>query len=113
MFGGSKKNSVTLREERSPGDYRFLGATLQENGDLVFEGQDLGQSVRQAFGCAEYEWVWTVKAPDVESLQRALGSRGDLLALLKKRFSGANAAGLQSFLEEHRIAFESYSRIGD
>ena len=113
MFGGSRKNSVTLREERTPEDYRFLGATFQENGDLVFEGQDLGQSVRKAFGCAEYEWVWTVKAPDVDSLRRALGSRGDLLALLKKRFSGAHAAGLRSFLEEHEIPFESWSRIGD
>ncbi|MAO57628.1 MAG: hypothetical protein CL543_04975 [Alcanivorax sp.] len=113
MFGVSKKSSVTLREERRPGDYRFLGVTRQKNGDLVFEGQDLGQGVRDAFGCAEYEWRWTIKAQDVETLRQALGHRGDPLALLKKHFSGDAAAGLQGFLEEHGIPFESYSRIGD
>tara|TARA_Y100001937_G_C7063242_1_gene304757 strand:- start:657 stop:842 length:186 start_codon:yes stop_codon:yes gene_type:complete len=50
MFVGSKKNSVTLREERRPGDYRFLGVTRQKNGDLVFEGQDLGQGFLEEHG---------------------------------------------------------------
>lgn len=113
MFGGSKNKSVTLREERRPGDYRFLGATLEKNGDLVFEGQDLGQGVRDAFGCAEYEWRWAVKAPDVGALRNALGGSGNVLDLLKKRFSGANAAALRGFLEEHEVPFESWSRIGD
>ncbi|MEO1901456.1 MAG: hypothetical protein ABGX87_06865 [Alcanivorax sp.] len=113
MFGGLKNKSVMLCEERRPGDYRFLGATLEKNGDLVFEGQDLGQGVRDAFGCAEYEWRWTVKASAVHVLRNALGKRGNVLDLLKKHFGGANTAGLRSFLEEHEIPFESWSRIGD
>ena len=64
-----------LREERSTDDYRYLSAELKENGDLVFEGQDLGSGVEGAFGCSEYEWSWTVKANDIAQLQQAIGAR--------------------------------------
>ena len=55
MFGIFNKKKSVLREERKAGDYRFLGAEIKENGDLLFKGQDLGAGVEEAFGSTEYE----------------------------------------------------------
>ncbi|GAA5139285.1 hypothetical protein [Alloalcanivorax gelatiniphagus] len=127
MYGAAKRRlSVEIGPLCSENSYKsesnrgptpvvpvVLGVTRQKNGDLVFEGQDLGQGVRDAFGCAEYQWRWTIKAPDVKTLEAALGGKHDALELLRRHFSDANASGLYGFLQEHGIPFESWSRIGD
>ena len=113
MSGLFKKKKVVLREERRVGGYRFLGAEIKDNGDLVFEGQDLGSGVEGTFGSSEYEWYWTVKAPDISKLRNAIGGKGNILKILEKRFGDEKAAGLYEFMQEHNIPFESWSRIGD
>jgi hypothetical protein len=107
------KKKVTLREERRSGNYRFLGVEIKKNGDLVFEGQDLGKSVEGAFGCTEYEWYWTVKEHDIPKLQKAIGGKGNILSLLEKKFSNEKAASLYEFMQKHNIPFETWSCIGD
>ena len=104
---------VVLRKERSESDYRFLSAEIDENGDLVIDGQDLGGGVDSAFGCSEYEWSWTVRAKHIGQLKIALGSRRNILRTLKKRFSDQKAAGLYEFLQKSKVPFEGWSRIGD
>jgi hypothetical protein len=113
MFGRFKKKKVTLREEREPGDYRFLGAEIKDNGDLVFKGQDLGSGVEGVFGCTEYEWCWTIKKSDIPKLQGAMGGKGNIIDLLEKNFCNEKAADLYEFMQKHNIPFESWSRIGD
>lgn len=113
MFGLCKKKKITLREERKSGDYRFLGAEIKENGDLVIEGQDLLRGIEGAFGCTEYEWYWTVKKPDIQKLQKAIGEKGNILSLLESHFSNEKAATLYDFMQKHNIPFDSWSRIGD
>ncbi len=108
-----RKKKVILRQERSKTDYRYLGVEIRENGDLAFEGQDLGSGVEGAFGASEYEWYWTVKAQDIPKFQRVIGSRSNILKSLKKSFSGQNAAKLYEFMQDNEIPFESYSRVGD
>lgn len=108
-----QKNKIILREQRSTNDLRYLSAELDDNGDLLFTGQDLGDGVKEAFGYLEYEWYWTVKAEDIPVFKAAIGEEGDILDLLEEFFSNEKAAGLYQFMRDHNIPFESWSRIGD
>lgn len=113
MSGILKAKKVTLREERSESGYRFLGAEIKDNGDLVFKGQDIGSGVDDAFGYREYEWCWTVKAKDIDLFKKAVGSNVNILESLKKNFSNENAAKLSEFMRNNNVPFESFSRVGD
>jgi len=105
--------SAVLRDERTPGDVRHLSVRYASNGDLRIEGQDVGQSVESFFGSREYEWSWTVARSKHPKFLKALGVSGDLIAALKARFSGDDAAELEGFLKSHRIPFSVWSRVGD
>jgi hypothetical protein len=102
-----------LRNERSEGDLRYLAASYSSEGNLVIEGQDLGNAVEAAFGCREYEWTWTILRADLPKLAAALDTSLDLMAALENRFSGPAAAELAAFLQEHNIPHKGWSRIGD
>ena len=105
-----KNKKVVLREERNQRGYRFLSAEIKGNGDLVFEGQDIGGDVEGAFGSREYEWYWTVKELDIPKFKKAIGGDDEILVLLKNSFTNDKAAGLYAFMQENEIPFESYSR---
>jgi hypothetical protein len=105
--------TVILRRIRDADGIQHLEASLNTNGDLVIEGQDLGDGVERALGVREYEWIWTVRAPHVPDLLQALEAKGDVLTALERRFSGEKAAGLHSFLESSGIPVERWSRMGD
>ena len=107
----SKK--VILRDERSDTDIRYLSAEINQDGDLVFEGQDLGKGVEGVFGCSEYEWWWSVKAEDISLFEKAMGCTGKLLKNIELKFSNENAANLYEFMQANEIPFETSSRIGD
>ena len=113
MFKLFSLKKIVLRKERNERDYRFLGAEINENGDLVIDGHDLGNGVEGAFSCSEYEWSWTVRAEHIGKLKIALGSKGNILRTLKKKFSNEKAADLYAFLQSSKVPFEGWSRIGD
>ncbi|MBN2493425.1 MAG: hypothetical protein JXR96_02440 [Deltaproteobacteria bacterium] len=111
------ERTVTLREIRDEHGLRYLGVRIDENGDLVIEGQDLGSGVESFWGegASEYEWIRQVKARDLPRLLEALGAKpeADLLSLLGERFSGDRASELERFLKAHAIPSEFWSRVGD
>lgn len=107
------KTNVILRNQRDEYGLRYLDATLNEDGDIVIEGQDLGKGVEEAFGCSEYEWTWIIKSENVHLLKDALGGKEDVLDTLEKEYSDINASKLYEFLENNKIPIEGYSRIGD
>jgi hypothetical protein len=106
-------HSVILRNEKQKNDSRYLVASYTDGGDLTIKGQDLGDSVQSAFGCQEYEWVWTIRESTLPSLKQALGNPDDILKSLELKFSNNNAAKLITFLIENKIVYETWSRIGD
>src|SRR5213592_2233110 len=53
---------VVLRDERDGKDTRNLQAEINEDGDLVLAGQDLGPTVREFFQTHEYEYFYTTPA---------------------------------------------------
>jgi len=105
--------SVVLRNERTERGVRYLGAKYAENGDLLIEGQDIGDEVKSIFGYIEYEWSWTIKSADLPKLASALGVNSNLLGALKERYSGKAAAELGKFLKENEIPHTFWNRIGD
>lgn len=105
--------SVTLRSEKTPTDSRRLTAELTQDHDLLVKGLDFGDEVERLMGYREYEWVWHVEAAHIPQLEAALGGNGSLLKQLEEQFSGEKAAGLQPFLESHKVPFEMWSRTGD
>jgi hypothetical protein len=74
-----RKHSITLKEVRSSdGQVSLLQAYIDDNGDLVLAGYDLGESVREVWGDSDYEYWRRVRAEHVPEV---------LLQLLKERFS--------------------------
>lgn len=107
------RDQVVLRDIRNDGDSRWLAASVGDEGDLLIEGCDRGAAVDGLFGSREYEWSWTIPSAHVARLREALGCGDDVLTGLQASFSGDAAAGLKAFLEDHAIAHEVWSRIGD
>ncbi len=105
--------TVILRDTSDADGTRHLSAALTPAGDLVIEGRDFGDGVERLLCAREYEWIWTVRAPDLPALAAALGVTTDILAALSARFSGDRAAGLKAFLDARDIPHEVWSRTGD
>ena len=106
-------NQVVLRQISDKDGTRYLSAKLAEGGDIVIEGQDLGDGVQRIFGVREYEWVWTIRSANVSKVRDLLGGQEDVIAAIADRFSGSNAASLWTFLEDNSVPMEVWSRKGD
>lgn len=111
MFFEPKK--VVLRDERTKNDSRRLAVRHQPNGDLIFEGQDIGAGVGALFGVNEYEWTWTIEARDIPKLMQTLNTRRKLMTAIRRRFSGPDAARIESFLRDSTVPFSVWNRVGD
>ena len=107
------ENVVILRDERASKDSRYLEASLSADGDLVIHGSDWGAEVARIWGDSEYEWFWTIRAKDLPVFEAALQAQNNLLDVLKMNFSDENAANLSSFMDQHDIKYEFWSRIGE
>ncbi len=75
----AETNRVTLRSERTPdGEVSLLEAYIDDSGDLVLEGYDLGETVKEVWGDADYEYWRRVKREHLPAV---------LLLLLQERFT--------------------------
>ena len=76
---------------------------IDENGDLLFSGQDIGNAPEEIFGDLDYEYWLTVPASEKDRL---------LLALLEKHYAGdaSVVSTLREFMESKQIpcSFHSY-----
>lgn len=113
MNGHGKMQRIVLRSEINDQGSRLLEAFYSPMGDLVIQGRDWGPEVVRLLGDTEYEWAWTIRAAEMPKLLAALNLKDDPLLGLKTRFSDENAADLSSFLDDHAIEVERWSRIGD
>jgi hypothetical protein len=100
MEGGkieAKPDKIQLFEEHGPTS-RFIHVRIEDNGNLVIEGQDVGEAPTKWFGDDDYEFWVTVKAADKDRL---------ILALIQNQFGGRFSAvdDFREFLREKGIPF--------
>ena len=57
----------------------YIDMSIDENGNLLFSGQDIGSAPDEIFGDSDYEYWLTVPASEKDRL---------LLALLEKHYAG-------------------------
>jgi hypothetical protein len=88
---------VLLLEERGATS-RFIHARIENNGNLVVEGQDVGEEPLKWFDDEDYEFFVTVREEDKDQV---------LLALIQKVFGGKFRAvdDFREFLEEKGVPF--------
>ncbi len=103
-----------MRETEDGGGSRHLSARLDDDGDLVVYGQDIGRAVEEFFGSPEYEYGWTVPAAVVPALVEALGGeRSDdvLEVLVEVREREGSRFRLRDVIDEHGIDAACWSRF--
>lgn len=77
-------------------------------------GHDLGRGVERVFGYGEFEWSVTIDAEALPRLAQLLATTVDgLLDALLECFSGREAFKFRSFLEQHGLVDDRFTRISD
>ena len=88
---------VQLREDHDGNDHRYLSASVDDQGNLVIEGQDLGPATAIISSDGEYEWRRTIAAKDVPRLLQLLDAApgADVLQILAAHWTGVNSYELE------------------
>ena len=75
---------------------------IDENGNLLFSGQDIGEAPEMFFGDSDYEYWLTVPASEKDRL---------LLALIEKHYAGDAlvVSSLREFMESKNIPYNFHS----
>jgi hypothetical protein len=99
-------NHITLYDKRfGEKEHQVLEVYLNEEGDLVFEGYDIGEIVKEYWGDSDYEYYLTIKKEHVTAV---------LLWLIKECFENkrfANDSDFRNWLEEKGITSEFWSWV--
>ena len=79
-----------------------IDARIEESGDLVISGQDIGDAPEEFFGDLDYEYWLTVPAAEKDRL---------LLALIETQYAGdlSVVSKLRELMEEKRIPCKFHS----
>jgi hypothetical protein len=107
---------VVLRSTRDEAGSRYLAASPLPDGGLAIDGQDLGPGVEAVFGagCSEYEWTWTVAAPDVPAATAALGGEPhENVFTVVGRWFREHGTDPGTRLRDAGVPVAFWSRIGD
>ena len=81
---------VSMRQLRREDLRSFLDAEINDGGDLVLQGQDLGEFVEAAMGTDEYEYAKTYAKSTFPAILEALGepADSDILEVIAARWCG-------------------------
>ena len=107
-----KDRSVTMRVDRRVDLVSYLDAKVNRDGDLVLEGQDIGEHVERMLGSDEYEYVTTYRRADLPMVLEALGEEPgtDMMEAIVARWCGtAESFEFERRLTEADIPHERWS----
>ncbi len=96
----SRIKSITLRLDRTERDFSTLEAMIDDDGDLLLEGYDLGEAPRKFWGDDDYEYWWIIKKKHKNKILRLLA---------KEQFD--TDSDFRNWLEEKCIPGESLRTI--
>ena len=91
----SKIRELVMYEQRDKDDYSILTAKIEDNGNLMFEGYDIGNFPESFWGDSDYEY-WLMVDKDYKDTI--------LLWLIKERFE--NDSKFREWLNEKGIPSE-------
>ena len=106
--------TISLLNERDGPNSWFIDASLDDQGNLLIAGQDLGPATAVVSTDGEYEWSVTVPASSLSRAVVVLGGRtGEpILELLARNYGGRAAYGIRRKLEEAGIPVELFTWSG-
>lgn len=108
--------TITMRstDRDTAGDSRSLWASIDEAGDLVIHGQDLGPAV-EVLGGRKYEWYLTHARNDIPALLVVLGAsaNANVLDVIEERFCGVEADTFETLVRESDLTPEFFSWMDD
>ena len=95
-------NEVVELVNRGGSTSIHIHARIEDNGDLRFSGQDIGEAPEEIFGDSDYEYWLTVPAAEKDRL---------LMALIEKHYVGRSTviSELQELMETKGIPCEFFS----
>jgi len=87
---------------------------FNEKDQLYFDGYDIGKSVEEAWGDADYEYTYTIEPTEVNKFYELFNlikdDKSGLLQALKDRFSSNRAFTLfGDFMKAHDIKFSTFT----
>jgi len=92
---------IILRDEKwGKNEHHILKALINDNDDLVFEGIDMGDSVKERYGDFDFEYWYKIDEKDVSKL---------LLNLLKEKFNKIKISEILKWLKQNKIPYTSTS----
>jgi hypothetical protein len=104
-----KTRRVTLRDETSGLDRRWLWAYLDDEDNLHIDGQDLGPGTALVSTDGDYEWFEKISAHDLPKLLTLLGAPpdADVLDVLEGQWSGEKAGDLETLIRKSGFKVET------
>ena len=89
-------SSIEIAQQKKAGTDIFIRVSLRDDGGVRFEGQDIGDSVKEILGDDDYEYWVDVPASETGRV---------LLLLLKEKYNGNIQAvtDFRSFCESNGI----------
>jgi len=87
---------------------------FNEDGQLIFDGYDIGKSVKKYMGDSDYEYYYTIEKEEIEKFYPlfglALGDQPNLLKALQEKFSVNEAYSLMGqFMDAHGIEYSAFT----
>lgn len=104
---------ITLFKFESPDINKSIHIYFNEEGQLFFDGYDVGKRVERYWGESDFEYDYIIESEEVNKLyplfNLQVGNKSDLLLAIKNRFGVDEAYTLfGNFMEEHDIKFGRY-----
>ena len=105
---------ITLFEHKDAKIHISMVLYFNEDGQLVFDGYDIGAKVKDFWGDYDYEYSYTIEPEEANKLYKILNitpsNRKALLLKIKKRFGGNKAySKFGSFMDKNDIKYESFT----
>ena len=120
-----KIREIVLRDEKSGKTHIYLAAKISDEGDLIMEGQDVGEAPDKYWGDSDYEY-WVIVKRDCKDtvllwlIKECFGTSSDfrdwlkedyrdtvLLWLIKERFK--TSSDFRDWLKEKGIPSKFFS----
>ena len=105
---------ITLYEYEDSNIKISMNTYFNANSQLIFEGYDIGKTVKGLRGDSQYEYYYTVDGRDVIKLAKLFNvdnfDRMAILIEIKKRFNGNDAySKFGEYMKQNQIKFEAFS----